>query len=75
MSKIGLLIIATGKYDRFVPPLHESVQKHFMLKHDVSVFVFTDKTLPAKNGLVVIQQDHEPWPNPTLKRYHVLVLN
>jgi histo-blood group ABO system transferase len=69
--KIGLLIIATGKYDRFVPPLHESVLKHFMHKHDVTVFVFTDKTLPAKNGLVAIHQDHEPWPNPTLKRYHV----
>ena len=42
-----------------------------MLKHDVTVFVFTDKALPAKNGLVAIHQDHEPWPNPTLKRYHV----
>ena len=40
-KKIGLLVIATGKYDMFVPPLFKSVKKHFMNNHDVTVFVFT----------------------------------
>ena len=70
MSKIGLLVIATGKYDRFIPPLFKSVKKHFMNNHDVTMFVFTDQDIPSKDGIERIQHDHEPWPMPTLKRYH-----
>jgi hypothetical protein len=71
MAKIGLLVIATGKYDRFIPPLLKSAKKHFMTNHDVTMFVFTDQDMPEKEGLVSLPHEHEPWPNPTLKRYHV----
>jgi len=71
MSKIGLLVIATGKYDRFIPPLFKSVKKHFMKNHEVTMFVFTDGDMPNKEGLVSFPHEHEPWPNATLKRYHV----
>lgn len=71
MSKIGLLVIATGKYDIFIPPLFKSVKKHFMKNHEVTMFVFTDKEMPKKHGLVSLEHHHEAWPNPTLKRYHV----
>jgi len=70
MSKIGLVVIATGKYDRFIPPLFKSVKKHFMINHEVTMFVFTDQDMPKKEGLVSIKHEHEPWPMPTLKRYH-----
>ena len=71
IMKIGLLIIATNKYDVFIPPLLKSVKKHFMKNHEVTTFVFTDKEMPNKKGLVSLPHIHEPWPNVTLKRYHV----
>ena len=69
--KIGLLVIATGKYDEFIPPLFKSMKKHFFKDHDVTMFVFSDKEMPKKDGLVHISQQHEGWPYATLKRYHV----
>jgi histo-blood group ABO system transferase len=66
--KIGLLIIATNKYISFVNPLLESVKKYFMVGHEVTPFVFTN--MKAPEGTVEIKIGHEPWPMPTLKRYH-----
>lgn len=71
MAKIGLLVIATGKYDVFIPPLYKSMKKYFMKDHEVKMFVFTDKEMPKKDDLISLEHQHEPWPNPTLKRYHV----
>ena len=70
MLKIGLLVIATGKYDIFIPPLFKSVKKHFFKNDDVKLYVFTDQDIPNKENIVKIAIPHEPWPNPTLKRYH-----
>jgi len=71
MAKIGLLCIATGKYDVFIPPLYKSMKKYFMKNHEVTMFVFTDKEMPKKEDLISLEHNHESWPNPTLKRYHV----
>ena len=71
MAKVGLLVIATGKYDQFIPVLYKSMKKHFLNNHDVSMFVFTDQEMPNKEDIVALPHQHEPWPNPTLKRYHV----
>ena len=71
MAKVGLLVIATGKYDQFIPVLYKSMKKYFLTNHDVTMFVFTDQEIPNKDGLVSFPHIHEPWPNPTLKRYHV----
>ena len=68
--KIGLLCIATGKYDTFIPALYKSAKKHFFKNEDVKIYVFTDQEIPNKKDLVKIAINHEPWPNPTLKRYH-----
>lgn len=71
MAKVGLLVIATGKYNQFIPVLYKSMKKHFLNNHDVSMFVFTDQEMPNKEDIVALPHQHEPWPNPTLKRYHV----
>lgn len=71
MAKIGLLVIATGKYDQFIPILFKSMKQYFMTNHEVTMFVFTDQDMPKKEGLIALPHVHEPWPNPTLKRYHV----
>ena len=71
MAKIGVVVIATGKYDQFIPILFKSMKQYFMTNHEVTMFVFTDQDMPKKEGLVSLFHFHEPWPNPTLKRYHV----
>ncbi len=68
---IGLLVIATNKYIQFVPPLWESAQRYFLADggHNVRLFVFTNQ--PAvPPGACRIEQEHLPWPCPTLLRYH-----
>ena len=69
---IALLIIATNKYHRFLSPLYESVQKYLFREDaiDVTPFVFTDhRKVPL--GCIRIYQKHAPWPESTLKRFHM----
>lgn len=70
-KKIGLLVISTGKYDVFIPNLFKSMKKYFLKNHEVTMIVFSDKDMPKKEGLSHIFQEHEGWPNATLKRYHI----
>lgn len=72
MTKIGLLVIATGKYDQFIPPLYKSMKKYFMKGHDIKMFVFTDKEMPKKDDLISIKYEHEIWPNIALKKYNII---
>ncbi len=76
--KIALLTIATNKYDRFVNPLYESAVSHFLPNHDLDFVLFTDSTqdfvVSGRQSKVIKRHwVHEPWPNPTLKRYHAFV--
>jgi len=73
--KIGLVVIATGKYTQFIPPLFKSVQKHFMKGHEVKIFVFTDGKIPENDIVKRVEQEHLGWPGATLKRYHIFDKN
>ena len=46
--KIGVLIIATGKYDRFVQPFLESVDKYFFKDQEGVVYLFSDKDITSR---------------------------
>jgi histo-blood group ABO system transferase len=65
---IGLIVVATGKYDRFVPQLWSSARQFLLPKHHCRLFLMTDHSfdLPHCECLHV---PHEPWPGPTLHRY------
>lgn len=69
-KKIALLTIATGKYDMFIKPLFDSMKQHFFKNEDVTLFVFSDKKINISD-VVVIEEEHRPWPYPTLMRYHM----
>ena len=72
--KIGLLLIATGKYDRFILPLLKSSKKHFFKNEEVHYFLFTDtKKWKESEYLHIIPKMHEPYPAPTLKRYETFI--
>lgn len=71
IKNIGLLLIATGKYDSFLDQLLEGANEHFLTNHNVTFFLFTDsqKKLPQINVCRTLIE-HKPWPFPTLERYH-----
>jgi histo-blood group ABO system transferase len=76
--KIALLSIATNKYIRFVRPLYESAVVNFVPNHSLDFILFTDSTeevtISGRNSKVIKRHwAHEPWPYPTLKRYHAFL--
>jgi histo-blood group ABO system transferase len=70
-AKIGLLVMATGKYISFVPPLIASAEKYFCKGHEVTYFIFTDGELQESARVVRIYQPKLGWPFDTMLRYHV----
>ena len=65
---VGLLIVGTGKYVEFVPPLISSAKKYFCTNHDVTFFVFTDGKIDDDKQIVRIEQKRLGWPHDTLMR-------
>ncbi len=70
---IGLLIVATGRYVDFVPPLLRSAEKYFCTNHTVTYFIFTDGTIQCtpeiSKKIVRIEQKRLGWPQDTLMRF------
>lgn len=77
MKKIGLLIIATGKYKVFLKDLIESADKNFLRSHDVNYFLFVDEEIKIVSNKKIKQIliEHKPWPFPTLLRYKTFINN
>ena len=70
--EIGFLIIATGKYDIFIKPLIDSIEKHILPDNKKHYNIFTDKTeldLGVSN-YSIFPIEHRPFPYPTLNRFH-----
>lgn len=67
-QKVGLLIVATGKYIEFVKPLIDSANKYFCTNHDVTYFVFTDDEQFQAPNVIKIDQKKLGWPYDTLMR-------
>jgi len=67
--KIGILVVATGKYTVFVPHLLRSVKDNFLTDHDVEMNVWTDSE-ELEGDFRKFHTAHEPWPYSTLMRYH-----
>ena len=75
MKKIGILLVATGRYDCFLEQFISSARKHF-LKCDLHFFVFTDsqKWLETDDkNIHAYYRMHKPYPEPTLRRYEMFV--
>jgi len=72
--RIALHVVATGRYISFIPSLLNSIRKHFLAGHEVSVFVRTDGQLVSiKEGAVRIPGEWIPWPLTALLKYHYLL--
>lgn len=72
--KIGIAIVATGKYyDAFLPQFLNSLCC-FLPEYNKTVYIFTDQKKgiewSGNNCLFHIPVEHRPFPYPTLMRYH-----
>jgi histo-blood group ABO system transferase len=72
-ARVGLLVVATGKYINFVEPLVRSAEKHFCKNHEVSYFIFTDGALPVietlrDGAMIKVEHQRSGWPYDTLLR-------
>mgnify|MGYP003654314226 CR=1 FL=1 len=74
-KNIALCIVATKRYKIFLEPLLESIKKHFLTQHKITLFIFSDSA--DHNGWLDLdghdvhwtQIEHLPYPLPTLFRY------
>jgi hypothetical protein len=66
--KVGLLMVATGKYLQFALPLIESARVHFCADHEVTYFVFTDGEMTPAPDIVVLEHPLLGWPKDTMCR-------
>jgi histo-blood group ABO system transferase len=72
--KICILNIATNKYVQFINPLLESIDENFLINHEVDALIFTNQEVEVESDRIKVSKiNHEPWPMPTLKRYHYFI--
>lgn len=69
--KVGLLIMATGKYTIFLEKLVASADKYFLPGHNRTYFIFTDGQVPQADNVVRIEQKRLGWPYDTMMRFNV----
>lgn len=67
-AKVGLLVVATGKYISFVRPLLDSASRHFCPGHEVTYFIFTDGEPPAYPNVIKFYHERVGWPYDTMMR-------
>uniref|UniRef100_A0A6C0AL36 Glycosyltransferase n=1 Tax=viral metagenome TaxID=1070528 RepID=A0A6C0AL36_9ZZZZ len=77
LPTVGLHLIATNQYIRFLPRMIDSVYKNFFPTMRRHVIIYTDDPSPPLlpdryKGVTfhIIGISHEPWPYVTLKRFH-----
>ena len=74
-KEVGVVLIATGKYDIFLPPLIDSMDKYFFTDRTIAIYLFTDKDVDIDsdyNWGITINKFKVPslaFPYPTLYRY------
>ena len=72
---IGIIVVATGNYVDMVDEnkLIKSLLDNFLVNHNRTIYLFTDgRELPDTAKIAV---DHQPWPYPTLHRFHFITDN
>lgn len=70
-KKVGLLIMATGKYTCFLEKLCRSADRFFLPGHERTYFIFTDGQVPQSDAVVRIEQKRLGWPYDTMMRFKV----
>ena len=72
-KSVILYLVCTRKYFVFVQPLLDSVEKYFLVDHDLMVILFTDdvhKKYKFNRNIVYVEIPSYKYPEVTLRRYH-----
>jgi hypothetical protein len=71
MTKVTLNLIATNGYTIYLNDIIESAKNHFMRDTELSFIVYTNSiNILESDRIKVVNIEDEPWPAPTLKRFH-----
>lgn len=73
--KINVNIISTRNYIQFVQPLVDSIEKYFLIDHDILINLFTDQDAVIVHNRADIKIHKIPsygFPDATLLRYHIM---
>ena len=65
---IGILIIATNKYIKYVPRIADSIFNYLLPSHKRTIFCFTN-TSEKLNNVIKCPIKHYSWPYSTMLRY------
>jgi len=71
---VGLLIVATGKYVKYVDPLVNSFEKYFLVddtNYQVHYFIFTDGDIRERPHVYKLFQKRLGWPYDTMGRFQM----
>jgi hypothetical protein len=71
--KVGIVVVATGKYSKFLSPFIASFRKFFLPKHAKVFYVFTNSWFFEQDhsDVVVFSQHSLGWPYNSLYRFHM----
>lgn len=77
-DNVGVLLIATGKYDKFIQGLIASADNFFLKDCKVNYYLFTDKPdqqINSKRNITRITIKHKPFPYASMDRYKHFTAN
>lgn len=71
-QSIGLLVIATGKYDQYIQGLISSADNYFLPGLDVKYYIFSDKDgldIRSQREIKWLPIEHKPFPYASMMRF------
>lgn len=76
-TKVGLMLIATGKYDQFLQGMISSADNFFLKDCEVTYYVFGDKAPAVRSvrNVIYIPIEHKPFPFASMDRYKYFTKN
>ena len=65
---IGILLISTWKYNRFVDPIISDIKKYLFPNNAIKIYLHTDSKEHYRADKI-LNIEHKPWPMVTLSRF------
>jgi hypothetical protein len=74
-KSVGVAVVATGKYSKFLSPFIVSFRAHFLPKSKRVFFVFANSCFTEQQGsdVVFFSQHSLGWPYNSLHRFHMVL--
>jgi histo-blood group ABO system transferase len=70
-KKVGLCVMATGRYNVFAQQMIQSARQFFLKGNQVTYFVFTDGDIELADDITKVHQSRLGWPYDTMMRFEI----